>query len=153
MVSLNPWDSWVRRQSWEVGAGVEQAPETGRPSGRAAVWAMHAGSGLAAQWDGPVRQLWYALLQADTAFGPALENSWRLGAGLKAGVLAEKGRVRALLEARYISYAVGDTRPLWAGSVAASYKLARNSSLRAEHAWRGSTRETGVYFHQFFFAP
>jgi hypothetical protein len=153
VVSLNPWDDWVRRQSWEVAAGVEQAPETGRQSGRAAVWAMHAGSGLAAQWDGPVRQLWYALLQADTAFGPALHNNWRLGAGLKAGVLAEKGRVRALLEARYISYAVGDTRPLWAGSLAASYKLARDSSVRAEHAWRGGVRETGVYFHQFFFAP
>lgn len=153
VVSLNPWDDWVRRQSWEVAAGVEQAPETGRQSGRAAVWAMHAGSGVAAQWDGPVRQLWYALLQADTAFGPALQNNWRLGAGLKAGVLAERGRLRALLEARYVSYAVGDTRPLWAGSLAASYKLARNSSVRAEHAWRGSVRETGVYFHQFFFAP
>lgn len=153
VVSLNPWDDWVRRQSWEVAAGVEQAPETGRQSGRAAVWAMHAGSGLAAQWDGPVRQLWYALLQADSAFGPALQNNWRLGAGLKAGVLAERGRLRALLEARYISYAVGDTRPLWAGSLAASYKLARNTSLRAEHAWRGGARETGVYFHQFFFAP
>jgi hypothetical protein len=153
VLSLNPWDSWVRRQSWEVSAGVEQAPETGRQSGRAAVWAMSAGSGAAVEWDGPVRQLWYAMLQADSAFGPALDGNWRLGAGLKAGVLAGEGPVRALAEARYISYAAGDTRPLWAGSVGASYRLGRDSSLRAEFAWRGGSRETGLYFHRFLFAP
>lgn len=153
VVSLNPWDSWVRRQSWEIAAGVEQAPETGRQSGRAAVWAMNAGSGLAAEWDGPVRQLWYAMLQADSAFGPALRADWRLGAGVKAGVLLEKDKLRGLLEARYISYALGDTRPLWAGSFAASYRLGQDRSLRAEYAWRGEVKEAGLYFHQFLFAP
>lgn len=153
VMSLNPWDGWVRRQSWEVSAGVEQAPETGRQSGRAAVWAMSAGSGLAAEWDGPVRQLWYAMLQAESSFGPALEANWRLGAGLKAGLLARKGRVRGLLEARYVSYAAGDTRPLWAGTAAASYKLGKDSSLRAEYAWRGEVKEAGLYLHQFLFAP
>jgi hypothetical protein len=153
VLSLNPWDAWVRRQSWEINAGLEQAPETGRQSGRAAVWAMNAASGIAAQWDGPVRHLWYALLQADSAFGPALDANWRLGAGVKAGWLLEKGPVRGLLEARYIGYALGDTRPLWAGSVSASYRLAKDSSLRAEHSWRGGAKETGLYFHQFFFAP
>lgn len=153
VLSLNPWDAWVRRQSWEINAGLEQAPETGRQSGRAAVWTMNAGSGLAAEWAGPVRQLWYAMLQADTAFGPALEANWRLGAGVKAGLLLEKDKVRGLVEARCIGYAVGDTRPLWAGSVGASYKLAKDSSLRAEYAWRGEVKEGGLYFHRFFFAP
>lgn len=153
VLSLNPWDAWVQRQSWEINAGLEQAPETGRQSGRAAVWAMNAGSGLAAEWAGPVRQLWYAMLQGDSAFGPALDANWRLGAGVKAGVLLEKDRMRGLIEARYISYALGDTRPLWAGSVGASYRLAKDSSLRAEYAWRGEVKETGLYFHRFFFAP
>jgi hypothetical protein len=136
-----------------MNAGLEQATETGRQSGRAAVWVMNAGSGLAAQWEGPVRQLWYAMLQADSAFGPALNTNWRLGAGLKAGLLLEKDRVRGLIEARYMSYALGDTRPLWAGSIGASYKLAKDSSLRAEYSWRGEVKESGLYFHQFFLAP
>lgn len=153
VLSLNPWDDWVRRQSWEVSAGVEQAPETGRQSGRAAVWAMSAGSGLAAEWDGPMRQLWYAMLQAESSFGPALEANWRLGAGLKAGLLAQRGRVRGLAEARYLGYAAGDTRPLWAGTLAASCKLGKDSSLRAEYGWRGGVTEAGFYFHQFLFAP
>ncbi len=153
VMSLNPWDDWVRRRSWEIKAGVEQAPETGRQSGRAAIWAMNAGTGLAAEWRGEVRQLWYVLAQADSGFGPALDANWRLGAGLKAGLLADKGPVRALIEARYISYAMGDTRPLWAGTAGASVRLARDSSARLEYSWRGKVKETGVYFHQFFFAP
>jgi phage tail protein X len=153
VLSLNPWDAWVQRQSWEINAGLEQAPETGRQSGRAAVWAMNAGSGLAVEWDGPVRQLWYAMLQADSAFGPALRENWRLGGGVKAGVLLEKDKFRGLAEARYLSYALGDTRPLWAGSLAASYKLAKDTSLRGEYSWRGEVKEAGLYFHQFLFAP
>ena len=153
LMSLNPWDDWLRRRSWEISAGIEQADETGRQSGRAAVWAMSAGSGFAAEWSGPVRQLWYAMLQADSGFGPALNSGWRAGAGVKAGLLAERGPVRALIEARYISYAVGDTRPLWAGSAAASLRLSRNRSARIEYAWRGEVKEAGIYFHQFLSAP
>ncbi|MDT8287715.1 MAG: DUF4105 domain-containing protein, partial [Elusimicrobiales bacterium] len=154
VMSLNPWDDWVRRQSWEISAGLEQAPETGRAAGHSTVWAMNAGAGLAAEWNGPVRQLWYAMVEADTAFGGALRENWRLGGGLKAGVLASRGVFRGLLEARYMGYAFGDSRPLWAGTAAASLRLARNSSLRAEFAWRGDDyRELGVYFHQFVFPP
>ncbi|MEI7482064.1 MAG: DUF4105 domain-containing protein [Elusimicrobiota bacterium] len=153
VMSLNPWDDWVRRPSWEISAGIEQADETGRQSGRAAVWAMNAGSGLAVEFQLPLRQVWYVLAEADSAFGPALDANWRAGAGLKAGVLAETGRLRSLIEARYISYAFGDTRPLWAGSAAVSLNLAKNSSARLEYAWRGKVQECGVYFHQYLFAP
>ncbi|MFA6434843.1 MAG: DUF4105 domain-containing protein [Elusimicrobiales bacterium] len=153
VMSLNPWDDWVRRPSWEISAGVEQADETGRQSGKAAVWAMNAGSGLAAETHTPVRQVWYLLAEADSALGPALDSGWRAGAGLKAGMLAQTGPVRALIEARYIGYAFGDTRPLWAGAAAASMKLAKNSSARLEYVWRGKVRECGIYFHQFVFPP
>lgn len=153
VTSLNPWDSWVQRRSWEVSAGVEQAPEAGGQNGRSAVWAMNAGAGYAAEFRGEVRQLWFALLQADTGFGPALRANWRAGLGPKLGVLAEKGPLRFLAEARYISYAAGDGRPLWAGGLGASYRLGKDASLRAEHNWRGGRRETGIYFHRFFFAP
>ncbi|MDA8130709.1 MAG: DUF4105 domain-containing protein [Elusimicrobia bacterium] len=153
VLSLNPWDDWVRRRSWELAAGLEQAPETGAQSGRSAVWAMNAASGVSAVWDGPVRQLWYLMAQADSDIGPALRAGWRAGAGLKAGVLASKGPVRVLVEARYISYALGDGRPLWAGSAGTSLRLARDSSVRLQYAWRGDVTETGLYFHQFLFGP
>ena len=153
VVSLNPWDDWVRKQSWEVSAGMEQAPETGRQSGRAAVWAMSTGAGAAVETHYGLRQLWYAMLVADSAFGPALNADWRAGAGVKAGLLAETGPLRLTADARYISYPVGDGRPLWAGAAGASVKLARDTSVRAQYAWRGEVKETGLYLHQFFFAP
>ncbi len=153
VLSLNPWDDWVRRPSWEISAGVEQADEAASQSGKAAVWAMNAATGLAAEVSLPVRQVWYVMAQTDGDFGPALDRSWRLGAGLKAGVLAESGPVRVLAEARYIGYALGDTRPLWAGSLAGSLRLAKNSSARIEYSWRGKVKEGGLYFHRFLFAP
>ncbi|MDO8803327.1 MAG: DUF4105 domain-containing protein [Elusimicrobiota bacterium] len=153
ITSLTPWDDWTRRQSWEISAGVEQADETGRQSGRSAVWAMNAGSGFAAEVSGPVRQLWYAMLQVDSGFGPALNANWRAGAGVKAGLLAGNGPLRALIEARYIGYVIGDTRPLWAGSAAASLRLSKNRAARLEYSWRGEVKEAGLYFHQFLPAP
>jgi hypothetical protein len=152
-MSLSPWDDWVRRQSWEVGAGVEQADESGRRSGGSAIWTMNAGAGVSAQWQGPVRQLWYLLAQADGGIGGALESRWRAGPGLKGGLLAEKGAVRANFEARYIAYTFGDTRPLWAGTAAASLKLSKDSALRAEYSWRGKAKEAGLYYNAFIFPP
>ncbi len=153
IVSLNPWDDWMRRQSWELSAGVEQADEAGRQAGRAAVWAMRAAAGVAAGTEGVMRQLWYVMAVGDSAFGPALNSGWRTGGGLKAGVLAGLGPLRLLAEARYIGYFLGDTRPLWAGTAAASLRLARNSSARLEYSWRGTTKEAGLYFHQFLTPP
>ena len=153
VTSLNPWDDWVRRRSWEISAGIEQADEAGRQPGRAAVWAMNAGTGLAAEFDGPVRQLWYLMGEADSAIGPVLDKGWRAGAGLKGGLRAAGGPVRALAEARYIPYVAGDTRPLWAGTLAASLKLGGNTALRGEYAWRGGVTEAGLYLHRFLPAP
>ncbi|MCM2268135.1 MAG: DUF4105 domain-containing protein [Elusimicrobiales bacterium] len=153
VVSMNPWDSWVRRQSWELGAGVEQADETGRQPGSSAIWTMNAGSGVSAEWRGPVRQLWYLLAQADGGLGGALESRWRAGPGVKGGVLLEKGALRANFEARYIAYTFGDTDPLWAGTAAASLKLSKDSALRAEYSWRGGVKEAGLYYNAFVFPP
>jgi hypothetical protein len=55
VVSLNPWDDWVKDRSWEIKAGVEQADETGRQSGTSLIWDMNAGSGLAAEVRWPMR--------------------------------------------------------------------------------------------------
>lgn len=153
VLSLNPWDNWVRRKSWEINAGLEQADETGRQTGTSAIWAMNAGSGFAAETHIGVRELFYALAMADTGLGPALDKNWRVGAGLKAGMLAEAGPLRALAEARYIGYALGSRTSLWTGSFTASLRLARDTAVRAEYSWRGPEREAGIYLQQFVFPP
>ncbi|OGS06651.1 MAG: hypothetical protein A2270_01350 [Elusimicrobia bacterium RIFOXYA12_FULL_51_18] len=153
VLSLNPWDDWVRRQSWEITAGIEQAEEKGRQRGTSAIWSMNAGAGAAVETHLFSRQLWYVLAVADTGFGDALDKMWRAGAGPKAGVLAGAGPLRALFEVRYLSYAFGDTAPLWTGTAAASLKLSRDSALRLEYSWRGHVKETGLVYQRFFFPP
>jgi hypothetical protein len=153
VMSLNPWDDWVRRQSWEINAGVEQADETGRRPGSSAIWSMNAGSGISAAWDGPVRQLWSLMGEAEAGIGGALRSDWRAGPGLKGGLVADKGPVRAQFEARYISYTFGDLRPLWAGTAAASFRINANNAVRLQHSWRGNVKETGLYFNAFLPQP
>jgi hypothetical protein len=114
---------------------------------------MSAGSGLAFESGLLSRELFYTLLVADSGLSPALDKNWRIGGGLKAGLLVEGGPVRALAEARYFGYALGDTAPQWSGGLSASVQLARNSAVRAEYSWRGPARECGIYFQQFVFPP
>lgn len=151
VLSLNPWDDWMRRKSWEVNVGFEQADETGRATGTSAVWDMSAASGLAFETHLVSRELFYTMLVADSGLGMALDRNWRVGGGAKAGVLAKNGPLLTQAEARYIGYAMGDRRSLWAGNITASLQLAKNTVARAEYGWRGSAREGGVYLQQFFF--
>jgi hypothetical protein len=75
------------------------------------------------------------------------------GGSALADALTELGIFRGSLEARYISYALGDSRPLWAGAAGISARLGRESSARAEYSWRGRVKEAGVYYHHFVFPP
>ena len=151
VLSLNAWDDWVRRQSWEIKAGLEQAEEKGRQRGASAIWSMNTGTGWAVESRLLARQLWYAMAVADTGIGGALHKSYRAGGGVKAGLLTGGGPVRASFEARYTGYALGDTLPLWMGTAAASLKLSRDSALRAEYSWRGHTKEAALVYQHFFF--
>jgi len=153
VMSLNPWDDWVRRKSWEVNAGLEQADETGRQAGTSAIAAFNAGSGLAAETHIGARELFYALAVADTGIGPTLDKNWRIGGGLKTGVLLEAGALRALAETRYLGYALGDKTPLWCGTVTAALHLTLNNSIRLEYGWRGEEREAGIYLQHFSLPP
>lgn len=152
VLSLNPWDKWVKKNSWEMAIGFEQAPETGRETGRSLIWDMTAGTGITAKLPFENDTLIYALAAADSGFGPSLDDNYRIGGGLKSGLFANCGDLRFNAEARYYSFILGDTGPLWAGTIAASYKLSLNTSVRAAYNWRKDKNEIGIYFHKFFFA-
>jgi len=151
VLSLNPWDDWVRRKSWEVSVGVVQADETGRAAGTSAIWDMSAASGLAAETHIFSRELFYAMLEGNTSFGGVLDRSWRLGGGIKTGAIMQAGPLLAQAQVRYLGYALGDKTPLWTGTFATSLQLRKNTVVRAEYSWRGPGREGGLYLQQFFF--
>ena len=115
----------------------------------------------------------YALGGLEAGIGPSLgDNDWRLGGGLRFGVLAEampyyaksadgkdkpvygrSGRIRVNAETRSYGYFAGYSAALWTGKIAASYSLSRNSAIRTQYSWRKSYNEFGIYFSHFIPAP
>lgn len=111
LVSLAPWDPWLRRPSWFAATGLDQARERGCAGWGCAYYFTRGGVGLAAatQWLG--RETWYVLAEADLGLAPVFERGWRAGGGPAAGLRLELGPSwRALLEAGESRYPEGPAR-------------------------------------------
>lgn len=82
ILSVAPFDPWMKKPSWSVGTGLDTAFETERPAPDALVYEGHAGSGLAFEpWSGALA---FGLLQAEGSVGAALREGGRVGGGLAA---------------------------------------------------------------------
>lgn len=177
-VSFNPVSRWERQKSWGMGIKLEQARETGRKIGNALIGTPYAEAGISyrvdnSNWLSQYRPMLYALGGLEAGIGPSLgDDDWRLGGGLRFGVLAEampyyakssdgkdkpvygrSGRIRINAEARSYGYFAGYSAALWTGKIAASYSLSRNSAIRTQYSWRKSYNEFGIYFSHFIPAP
>lgn len=154
VTSFNPWTRWEKQKSWEVGINFEQARETGLETGNALIGTPYVSIGYSARVPAPTQPLFYLLGGLETGFGPSLgDSNYRIGGGGKTGVLASAGRFRFNAEARYYSYFSGYSRPLWTGSAGISFRISRNTAMRAVYGWRRHYKETGVYITQFVPAP
>jgi hypothetical protein len=144
VLSVSPWDSWMRKPSWTVGTGLDTAFELGKPAADSLVYEGHAGTGLAADL-GP-RASGYALAVAEGAAGAALREGWRAGGSLRAGAVAQlTGRWRALLEGGLSAQPFGDKTPNHRLRAALNWAPSRDRAVRAEFLLRGPHREGGLY--------
>ena len=163
VTSFNPYTRWERQKSWGMGIKLEQARETGRKIGNALIGTPYAEAGYSFRLaDNDYRPLMYALAGIEAGFGSSLgDEDWRLGGGLRFGLLAEafsdgkgkSGRLRLNAEAKSYGYFAGYSAALWTGQIAASYSLSRNTAIRTQYKWRKSYNEFGIYLNQFIPAP
>ena len=144
VLSVSPWDPWMKKPSWTVGTGLDTAFELGRPAADSLVYEGHLGTGLAADL-GPRASGWI-LAVAEGAAGPVLREGWRVGASLRAGAVAQlTGRWRALLEGGLSAQAWGDKTPNHRLRLGLNWAPSRDRALRAEFLLRGPHREGGLY--------
>lgn len=144
VLSVSPWDPWIRKPSWTMGTGLETAFELGKPAADSLVYEGHAGTGLAAEL-GPQASVW-ALVVAEGATGAALREGWRAGGSLRAGAVAQlTGRWRALLEGGLSAQPFGDKTPNHRLRLALNWAPKRDLAVRAEFLLRGPHREGGLY--------
>lgn len=144
VLSVSPWDPWIRKPSWTMGTGLETAFELGKRASDSLIYEGHLGTGLATEL-GPRASAW-GLVVAEGAAGSALREGWRVGGSLRAGAVAQlSGRWRALLEGGLSAQPFGDTTPNHRLRLGVNWAPSRDRALRAEFLLRGPHREGGLY--------
>lgn len=150
IVSLSPLDPWVRKPSWKLSTGVDQAKELGCSGASCMYYALNGGMGVAARSRLLRREVYFVLAETDLGFGPILPLGWRAGAGGTAGVIVDlSARWRVLGEATYIEYA-RRSAPRQRLRLTSSVRLTRNSEFRVTLDRRVPDEEAGAMLFFFF---
>ncbi|UPT75823.1 MAG: DUF4105 domain-containing protein [Elusimicrobiota bacterium] len=144
VLSVSPFDPWMRKPSWTVGTGLDTAFELGRPASQSLVYEGHVGSGLSAEL-GSRGSAW-ALAVGEGAAGAVLREGYRIGGSLKLGAAVQLApRWRAVLDGGLSAQAFGDKTPNHRARVGVNWAPSRDRALRAEFLIRGPHREGGLY--------
>ncbi len=150
IVSLSPLDPWVRKPSWKLSTGVDQAKELGCSGAACMYYSLNGGMGVSAQSRLLRRQLYYLLAESDLGAGPILPLGWRAGAGGTAGVIIDlSARWRVLGEATYIEYA-RRSAPRQRLRLTSSVRLTRNAEFRVTLDRRVPDEEAGAMLFLYF---
>ncbi len=144
ILSVAPFDPWLKTPSWAVGTGLETAFEKGRPASDSLVYEGHAGSGLAFE---PLPGLLaFGMTQFEGAAGAVLREGWRVGGGLRGGFSSVLGRgYTAFLDGGLSGFAWGDKTPNHRLRAGLNYAPRRDLAVRVEGLMRGPHREGGLY--------
>ena len=145
IVSLSPWDPWIKKPSWRVSTGVEQAKELGQDPVGSMIYDLSAGFGLAAaktEW--PLAPLAFGFAEGDFGAAPALAQGFRLGAGGTAGLLLRPAAWwRLLAQATYRDYLQRSPHQERL-QIISSWTLKRDLELRVTLDRRTPDSEAGV---------
>lgn len=149
--SLSPLDPWIRKPSWRLQTGLDAAEELGRPSWKSLYYGFNIGGGPAFKTSLWKREIYYALAEADAGMGGVFRENYRLGAGVRAGLLLElTKRSRAQMEGSYFGYPLGDPRPNFRASLGLSLEASRDLSFRLNLERRGPRREASAGVFKYF---
>jgi hypothetical protein len=112
IVSLSPWDRWIRRASWKVGLGLDLATELDCVAEECLYAGLNTGRGIAVSTAIWRRETWYALAEADLGVGGVFHDRYRLGGGATAGLLFQASSWwRVHFEGTHTRYPLGENQP------------------------------------------
>ncbi len=133
LVSLTPWDRWVRAPSWKFNFGLTTANDLNLDPGHDLFFKVNLGAGPSFRLPLGKNTLAYGMAELDSGLGDVFRDAYRFGGGANGGIMAEFGpRFRIRFDAQYLNYPVGDVRSAVKLHVIPTYKLSRTLSLRAQ---------------------
>src|SRR5262249_12024057 len=109
IMSLSPWDAWVRKPSWEVHTGLAVANDLDRDPENSLYYGVNTGAGVSAQSHFWRREQGYALAEVDGGVGSVFRDDYRVGGGTNAGLMFEAASWWQIhFNANYLRYPVGN---------------------------------------------
>lgn len=150
ILSLTPLDRWIKKPSWQVEAGLRQAPELERSPWASPYFGLTLGSGAAARLFSD-RLAFYGLAQLDGGAGAAFRSHHRAGPGATGGLILEPARrLRVGAEASYWRYVLGDERSRSRLRLEAGLGPAGDWSARLRLQRHGPADEIRLELHRYF---
>ena len=150
ILSISPYDPWVRHPSWEVDTGWRTAEELDPRPWKAGYYGLTVGTGLAYETHFWRREVAYALAEGDGGAGGIFHHDFRLGAGGTAAWHAELSKTVSLrLEAGDRAY-FGDARAVPRESAEASWTILRDLSARIRFSRAKKYDESAVNVYLYF---
>lgn len=151
IISISPWDPWIRKSSWRAGTGLYRARDLDGGPAQFLYHGLSAGWGISGQTKLWRREVCYLLAEVDGGLGSGFRSNYRAGGGGRAGVLLDLTRIwRVHLEGSATSYLAGDRRVAVAGGleqvITFSKALEGRFALRREGRYREAVVASGLYF-------
>ncbi|MFA5138995.1 MAG: DUF4105 domain-containing protein [Elusimicrobiota bacterium] len=149
VVSLSPWDSWLRKPSWRLASGLRRAEELSCGESSCLAAELSGGPGLAAR----LRErapLVYALVEAECAAGSPLHLRHRVGGGGAAGVLMDLGKSRVQVEFLHRRYFLGDAREKTQAELGWALEVRKDLELRVRLTRHTPHQEAMISLARYF---
>jgi hypothetical protein len=151
IVSLSPWDRWVKPLSWKLFAGIDTAKDLGRPPEKSKHFRLGGGAGATLGTRLWRREAFYVLAEGDGGLGGTFRDDYRVGFGGEAGVAGEIASFwRALFEWGVRRYPAGHVDTLTRARTVQSFTLSRNVEFRGSLLREGPGEEAMLTLHWYF---
>lgn len=149
VTSLSPVDPLFLKPSWKIDTGFDTIQRKDCRFCR--IGRLNGGIGLAAESHWVKREVYFGFAEAVTEYGRPFDRSYRIGAGLSVGAIADitdRWKISAITT--YLGFPVGDKGPEWRVSAQQRFSLSKDLALRFDFNQRANQQEYLLHLHVYF---
>ena len=149
VTSLFPVDPLFFKPSWKIDSGFDTIQRKDCRFCR--VGRLNGGIGLAVERHWVKREVYFGFAEAVAEYGRAFDRSYRIGAGLSVGALADiTDRWKISAVTTYLGFPLGDKGPEWRASIQQRFSLSKDLALRFDFNQRANQQEYLLHLHIYF---
>ena len=151
IISLSPWDQWIKKPSWKVITGLDLAKELDCVPRNCLYYGLNLGRGLSLKTELWREETFYLMAEADMGIGRVFRDYYRFGGGGRLGVLIDLASFwRVHLEGALLHYPLGNVHTNYNFMSTQAFFLSKNLefriSLKKETTYKEAIFSISKYF-------